>query len=83
MAAALEFLKQPTEDPADGGRLAGASSVSDQEARMAEERDKFANDPDQGEDVEGHKFSPDDDKFEKFADSSEDDDVDEVEAHKF
>jgi hypothetical protein len=83
MAAALEFLKQPTEDPADGGRLACASSVSDQEATMAEERDKFANDPDQGEDVEGHKFSPDDDKFEKFADSSEDDDVDEVEAHKF
>jgi hypothetical protein len=50
---------------------------------MAEERDKFANEPDQGEDVEGHKFSPDDDKFEKYADSSEDDDGDEVEAHKF
>src|SRR5436190_318833 len=31
MAAALEFLKQPTEDPADGGRLAGAFSVSNQE----------------------------------------------------
>ena len=50
---------------------------------MAEERDKFANDPDQGEEVEGHKFSPDDDKFEKFADSSDDDESDEVEAHKF
>jgi hypothetical protein len=49
---------------------------------MAEERDKFANEPDQGEDVEGHKFSPDD-KFDKSADSSEDDDGDEVEAHKF
>jgi hypothetical protein len=50
---------------------------------MAEERDKFANDPDQGEEVEGHKFSPLDDKFEKFADSSNDDEDDEVEAHKF
>ena len=50
---------------------------------MADERDKFATDPDQGEDVEGHRFSPDDDKFEKYADSSEDDDGDEVEAHKF
>jgi len=49
---------------------------------MAEEREKFANDP-EGEDVEGHKFSPDDDKFEKFADSSNDDGDDEVEAHKF
>jgi hypothetical protein len=49
---------------------------------MAEDREKFANDPDQGEDVEGHKFSPDD-KFEKFADSSNDDEDDEVEAHKF
>jgi len=48
---------------------------------MAEERDKFANDPDPGEDVEGHKFSPDEDKFDKF-ESSEDED-DEVEAHKF
>jgi hypothetical protein len=48
---------------------------------MAEERDKFANDPDQGEEVEGHKFSPDEDKFDKF-DSSDDED-DEVEAHKF
>ena len=50
---------------------------------MAEERDKFANDPDQGEDVEGHKFSPDDDKFGKFAGSSDDGEDDEVEAHKF
>ena len=50
---------------------------------MAEERDKFANDPDQGEDVEGHKLSLDDDKFDKFADSSNDDEGDEVEAHKF
>ena len=50
---------------------------------MAEEPEKFANDPDQGEDVEGHKFSPDDDKFEKFADSSDDGEDDEVEAHKF
>ncbi|HEX6680778.1 MAG TPA: hypothetical protein VF063_09045 [Gaiellaceae bacterium] len=50
---------------------------------MAEERDKFANDPDQGDDVEGHKFSPDDDKYEKVADSSSDDEDDEVEAHKF
>jgi hypothetical protein len=49
---------------------------------MAEERDKFANDPDQGEDVEGHKFSPEEDKFDKF-ESSEDDDDGEVEAHKF
>jgi len=49
---------------------------------MAEERDKFANEPDQGDDVEGHKFSPED-KFEKFADSSENDADDEVEAHKF
>ena len=48
---------------------------------MAEERDKFANDPDQGEEVEGHKFSPEEDKFDKF-DSSDDED-DEVEAHKF
>jgi hypothetical protein len=82
MAATLEFLKQPTEDRADGGRLEGASSVSDQEATMAEERDKYANEPDQGEEVEGHKFSPDE-KFEKFADSSSDDEDDEVEAHKF
>ena len=49
---------------------------------MAEERDKFPNEPDQGEEVEGHKFSPDD-KFEKFADPSSDDEDDEVEAHKF
>jgi hypothetical protein len=49
---------------------------------MAEERDEFANDPDQGEEVEGHKFSPDEGKFDKF-DSSEDDEDDEVEAHKF
>jgi hypothetical protein len=48
---------------------------------MAEERDKFANDPDQGEEVEGHKFSPDEDKFDKF--DSPDDEDDEVEAHKF
>jgi hypothetical protein len=48
---------------------------------MAEEREKFANDPDQGEEVEGHKFSPDEDKFDKF--ESSDDDEDEVEAHKF
>ncbi|MGN6429509.1 MAG: hypothetical protein ACTHNB_02110 [Gaiellaceae bacterium] len=48
---------------------------------MAEERDKFANDPDQDEDVEGHRFSPDEDKLDKF-DSSDDED-DEVEAHKF
>jgi hypothetical protein len=50
---------------------------------VAEELDKFANDPDQGEDVEGHKLSLDDDKFEKFADSSNGDEDDEVEAHKF
>ncbi len=48
---------------------------------MAEERDKFANDPDQGEDVEGHRFSPDEDKLDKF--ESSEDDEDEVEAHKF
>jgi hypothetical protein len=48
---------------------------------MAEERDKYANDPDQGEDVEGHRFSPDDN--EKYADSSNNDEEDEVEAHKF
>jgi hypothetical protein len=83
MAAALEFLKQSTEDRADGGRLGGASSVSDQEATMAEERDKYANEPEQGEEVEGHRFSPDDDRFEKLADSSGDDEDDEVEAHKF
>jgi hypothetical protein len=83
MAVALEFLKQPVEDRTDDGRLGDALSVSDQEATMAEERDKFANDPDEGEDVEGHKFSPNDDKFEKFADSSNDDEDDEVEAHKF
>jgi len=49
---------------------------------MSEERDKFANDPDQGEEVEGHKLSPDE-KFEKFADSSDDGEDEEVEAHKF
>ena len=48
---------------------------------MSEERDKFANDPDQGEEVEGHKFSPEEDKFDK-SDSSDDED-DEVESHKF
>ena len=50
---------------------------------MAEERDKYANDPDQGEDVEGHRFGPDDDESDRFADSSNDDEDDEVEAHKF
>jgi hypothetical protein len=50
---------------------------------MAEDRDRFANDPDQGEDVEGHRFSPDDDKLDKLADSSDSDEDDEVEAHKF
>ena len=48
---------------------------------MAEERDKYADDPEEGEDVEGHKLSPDE-KLEKLAESSNDDD-DEVEAHKF
>jgi hypothetical protein len=46
---------------------------------MAEEREKFANDPDQDDDVEGHRLSPDDDNF----DSSDEDEDDEVEAHKF
>jgi len=50
---------------------------------MAEERDKYANEPEQGEEVEGHRFSPDDDRLEKLADSSSDDEDDEVEAHKF
>ena len=47
---------------------------------MDEKRDKHANE--EGDDVEGHKFAPDDDKFEKREESSDDQD-DEVEAHKF
>lgn len=50
---------------------------------MAEERVEFATDPDQGEDVEGHKFSQDDDKLDNLGDSSDDDSDDEVEAHRF
>jgi hypothetical protein len=48
---------------------------------MADERDKLANDPHQDEEVEGHKFSGDEGKLDKL-DSSEDDEADEVEAHK-
>jgi hypothetical protein len=49
---------------------------------MSEERDKFAKDPDEGEDVEGHKHRVEEEKHERYAESSEDD-GDEVEAHKF
>jgi hypothetical protein len=83
MAAGLVFLKPKTEDRTDGGRLAGAFSVFKiGRSTMAEERDPFANGPEQGEEVEGHKFSPDDDEFEEL-DSSEGAEDDEVEAHKF
>jgi hypothetical protein len=48
---------------------------------MDDERDKFDRPADEGDDVEGHKFSPDESN-EKFADSADDEDG-EVEAHKF
>jgi hypothetical protein len=50
---------------------------------MAEKRESWdAESDEQSEDVEGHKLAPEDEKFDKFAESSDDDD-DEVEAHKF
>lgn len=49
---------------------------------MDDERDKFDRPADEGDDVEGHKFSPEESKREKFAESADDED-DEVEAHKF
>jgi hypothetical protein len=49
---------------------------------MSEERDKFVTDPDEGEDVEGHKYRTEEEKHERYGESSEDGD-DEVEAHKF
>jgi hypothetical protein len=49
---------------------------------MSDEREKYVNDPDEGEDVEGHKHRSDEDKQERYADSSEDE-GDEVEAHKY
>jgi hypothetical protein len=49
---------------------------------MAEKRDSWdAESDEQSEDVEGHKFAPEDDKFEKRVDAADEDD--EVEAHKF
>jgi hypothetical protein len=50
---------------------------------MAEKRDTWAGEADENsEDVEGHKFAPDDEKREKYAEPAEDEDG-EVEAHKF
>jgi len=48
---------------------------------MADDREKLANDPDQGEEVEGHRFSLDEGKLDKL-DSSDDDEDGDVEAHK-
>jgi hypothetical protein len=48
---------------------------------MSDERDRYVKDPDEGEDVEGHKYRPEEEKHERYEESSEDDD--EVEAHKY
>jgi hypothetical protein len=49
---------------------------------MDDERDKPDRPADEDDDVEGHKFVPDELQREKFAESADDED-DEVEAHKF
>jgi hypothetical protein len=80
IAATIAFLKPRTEDRGATARLASARSVFDQEVPMEGEFEKF-NRPDEDDEVEAHKFEPDDTENEKFETPTDEDE--DVEAHKF
>jgi hypothetical protein len=80
IAAAIAFLKQGPEDRAVKRRLAAAGSAFEQEVPMEGEGEKFNRPAGAADEVEAHKFEPEDSDREKFETLADDEDV---EAHKF
>jgi hypothetical protein len=74
-------LKPGPEDRRAEARLEVAISVCEPEVTMEGEGEKFSRPADEGDEVEAHKFEPEDTELEKFETSADDDE--DVEAHKF